>query len=761
MSNIDAWCLSQGIVSQSDLAYFFESYEEALAEAGEAVAQAWLSARTETQRGHAGLLLDLYARQRPEATPEVPKAAPKAMPKPSRAPAVAARPALPREAGMPRKRGLPAATPLIERNAKFKEVFVAAMKLGSRYSELFSTTPRVDVSMVPRLVDQVLGAHEEETLSRVAKTWQELAVWADAHNLIVGKMSAVEVAAFVENSSAPARILSAMQFLVKRLYFNLDLTLAMDLRKTKQSVIGLGQRQAPVVQPILLAKLEESISYSIIGSDAKWLGLYATWCVATGCVRWAHVQRSRLLHMTETSMVFECLRGKQRQRRCGFFWSCPRYSIFEHTDFGYAFLQCVEDLPKDHACIAFELETLAEIPHRVAKSQVAQCLVHEVGSDDLRRITSKSWRQFSVTWAFLSKIDSTQVLALGNWIEATEKGASTTAWRYHRGKLQQSQELKLLMARCIKCLVLHHDGHSWHQITQDLALRVRQEQERVILAVDRVVAELHHRDSRMSEQVVQLQNSAFLKKIRRKRVSRGEKAESDSAAMAPVPVKAMPTSIFLPLGCAESKEPEPVRASSSSMGSRDKPPEPAAAPVAVAISPPPVPAPPARGPEVIADETAEGLYDRLSRDPGNPRARPTPIFFPKAPSRIPALILGPLPTRELWPFFQEYKVKSVITCFEQPLYSKGGAVPQDTLVTQFPITNFSWMEQELKSTWNEIVKMLNVTFEADESIYVHCMAGRHRAPLPAGALLGLLTGENFDSALASIRRCSETAAMPR
>ena len=217
MSNIDAWCLSQGIVSQSDLAYFFESYEEALAEAGEAVAQAWLSARTEAQRGHAGLLLDLYARQPPEATPEVLKAAPKAMPKPSRAPAVAARPALPQEAGMPRKRGLPAATPLIERNAKFKEVFVAAMKLGSRYSELFSTTPRVDVSMVPRLVDQVLGAHEEETLSRVAKTWQELALWADAHNLIVGKMSAVEVAAFVENSSAPARILSAMQFLVKRL----------------------------------------------------------------------------------------------------------------------------------------------------------------------------------------------------------------------------------------------------------------------------------------------------------------------------------------------------------------------------------------------------------------------------------------------------------------------------------------------------------------------------------------------------------------
>ena len=267
MSNIDAWCLSQGIASQADLAYFFESYEEALAEAGDSVAQAWLSARAETQRGHAGLLLDLYARQPPEATPEVPKAAP---PKPSRAPAVAARPALPREAGVPRKRGLPAAAPLLERNAKFREVFVAAMKLGSRYSELFSSTLGVDVSMVPRLVDQVLGAREEEILSRVAKTRQEFALWADTRNLIVGKMSAVEAAGFVENSTAPARILSAMRFLNKRLYFELDLTLAMDLRKTKQSVTGLGQRQAPVVQPILLAaKLEESISYSIIGGDAK------------------------------------------------------------------------------------------------------------------------------------------------------------------------------------------------------------------------------------------------------------------------------------------------------------------------------------------------------------------------------------------------------------------------------------------------------------------------------------------------------------
>ena len=47
--------------------------------------------------------------------------------------------------------------------------------------------------------------------------------------------------------------------------------------------------------------------------------------------------------------------------------------------------------------------------------------------------------------------------------------------------------------------------------------------------------------------------------------------------------------------------------------------------------------------------------------------------------------------------------------------------------------------------------MLLATFDAGESIYVHCMAGRHRAPLPAAALRGLCTCENFDTAIAFIQ----------
>ena len=65
MSSVEEWCAVQGFELVGDLAalaYFFATYEEARQEAGEAVAQAWLSAQTEAAGSCKGLLLDLYAR---------------------------------------------------------------------------------------------------------------------------------------------------------------------------------------------------------------------------------------------------------------------------------------------------------------------------------------------------------------------------------------------------------------------------------------------------------------------------------------------------------------------------------------------------------------------------------------------------------------------------------------------------------------------------------------------------------------------------
>ena len=87
-----------------------------------------------------------------------------------------------------------------------------------------------------------------------------------SRDLITSKPTAMEIACFVLGSSAPSRVLAALQFLNKRIYFELDLTLAFDLKKTRKAIIAIGQKQAPVAQPILLAKLEESIAQSIRAS---------------------------------------------------------------------------------------------------------------------------------------------------------------------------------------------------------------------------------------------------------------------------------------------------------------------------------------------------------------------------------------------------------------------------------------------------------------------------------------------------------------
>ena len=48
---VDEWCAAQGIERPSDLAFIFTHYEEALHEAGRAVADAWQLARSGSTAG--------------------------------------------------------------------------------------------------------------------------------------------------------------------------------------------------------------------------------------------------------------------------------------------------------------------------------------------------------------------------------------------------------------------------------------------------------------------------------------------------------------------------------------------------------------------------------------------------------------------------------------------------------------------------------------------------------------------------------------
>eukprot|EP00435_Cladocopium_sp_Y103_P050896 s279_g15.t1 len=679
-----------------------------------------------------------------------------------------------------------------EVNEEHRRPLEAALRVASRYStELNSPGAAL---MVPQLVALVLQRHEHETLKKVVTTWLELKGWTESRALDAGRLTASDVALFVQDSRAPSRVIPSLQFLTKNLYLKLDLTLATALQKATKSAIGIGQHQAPVVQPILLARLEEAIANAIVTDNDKWLGLFGNWCVAMGCVRWAHIQRSRLLQMTQYSLIWECMRGKQRLRRCGFYWSCPRYSVFDGHDFSQAFVNVAETLPSDFAAIAFQLHDHAEIPHRVAKSQVALALAVEVEPDDLRRITSKSWRQLSVTWSFLSELDPTQVCALGNWLDTTEKGVNITPWRYHRGKQQQAQSLKLLLRLCLRSLVVGFKCSSWHNMSPALAKQVLEDQRPMLPDEDNtIVFEQVSTKKLVTEQVVrlrnQVKNNTFLIKLKSTRgvpSSSSELTESpamDSTAPAGessepsdrVPVKARPPlplqrpallgssprpvlrPAVLPPGvrpAAGARVPVPEPKHPPRRGGVPEPARPPRPALAKASSSMRLPGyavhdrPHAFNPDEYFDELARNLLARVQHS-GDP-APPTMDHNYKEDRLIPAIILGPLAKASMAKFFKEHNVKMVITAFEESLTSRGGSVPEGVCTFQLPLTHYDRDKASVLQAWQYIRKSILPTLEAGESVYIHCMAGVHTAPLAAAAITAMLTKTSFDDQLARI-----------
>ena len=143
----------------------------------------------------------------------------------------------------------------------------------------------------------------------------------------------------------------------------------------------------------------------------------------------------RLLKVTTHTMVFECLRGKQRGRRAGFQWSCPRSAASLDADFGDAFIRAIAQQPLEFASIAFHAETGQELSSAVCRTKVHNVLAGVLHPEDIALLSGKSWRQVGVTWGFLAKLDATQVCALGNWLDTSEFKGNKMPWRYFRAGL--------------------------------------------------------------------------------------------------------------------------------------------------------------------------------------------------------------------------------------------------------------------------------------------------------------------------------------
>ena len=352
--SVSQWRVDHGVASDADFAFYFLTYEEALEEGGLEVAQAWAACHEAVGPGAAGAVRAVVANLNVPAPPSLralgmPKVRPTSTP-PWRPP--------PKVAPVPSKRPLPATTPLLTKNKAYWPLLEEILLTASVHREAFNRDSASKATTQP-LVSRILSSHEPET---VAHTWVEIRDWSMAQGLPVHALSPVDIALFVQSCKAPSRVLPALQFMSRNLHYAVDLGLAKQLRTTAKSALGQGDKQAPVAQPVLLRRLEESLHNAIDQHDPEWLALFGAWVMAMGCVRWEHIQRSRLLKVTTHTMVFECLRGKQRGRRAGFQWSCPRSAASLDADFGDAFIRAIAQQPLEFASIAFHAETGQELP---------------------------------------------------------------------------------------------------------------------------------------------------------------------------------------------------------------------------------------------------------------------------------------------------------------------------------------------------------------------------------------------------------------
>ena len=148
------WTKEMGIETEADLAYWFDSQEQATCEVGTAFCTAWLQARACVAAGVGGLVRDLYAIR------VIDEAAPRERP---------ASAVMPRVVVNAASSG--ACAQLVVSNARHRDLLMRILATSSRYS---SHKRREIETTMGGVVQQLLSTTEPATLDRVARTWAEL-----------------------------------------------------------------------------------------------------------------------------------------------------------------------------------------------------------------------------------------------------------------------------------------------------------------------------------------------------------------------------------------------------------------------------------------------------------------------------------------------------------------------------------------------------------------------------------------------------------
>ena len=410
--------------SDEDLAFAFESFEDAKQAGGTAFAIQWVEARHSAQ---ANLLGDAAEVIESSAGSARDKPALERKPQPSRGKGVT----LSRSAYEPEH--------VTRRVDALALVFFEAGAF--RPSMRTEATTAEQKKAIERLCQEKVTAAEPVTIHNAIRTWRELQNFMNARGR--DHIETLDLAASIQGGTlGPSRALNSLKWLNK--HASLRMELENLVLPTPASMRQRARNQALVVEPPMLAFLETGIEDQYNSKNPKWLALLSSWLVAVGVMRHQRLVRSEPMRLSRSTLHMFCDKGKQASKRSGFEWCVP--ATFS-TGFGWAaaLLEAKRKLPaavRDTAGLVFNEDGA---PWALSECQNACQALFSGHIADTEALTSYSWRRLGPTVGTIAKFTNLELNALGDWEDRSKfNPVAVMPIHYSGGKRATSMRIKHL-----------------------------------------------------------------------------------------------------------------------------------------------------------------------------------------------------------------------------------------------------------------------------------------------------------------------------
>ena len=782
------WRLERGLEDDADFAYRWASHEEAIVNAGHAVAHEWLRIRAEQTVALLPALLPAVA----QVIDELPK------PGPSVAPSIR------RELQeKPKAKAIGRKRPGVRLRANPSD---APEAITTRVEALTGVMMRLGALAPSGAMNQALQAEWHQACNRLS---QRLVTNAEKSTVLNAISTAEELRQFMRSrdrgclpekvdldaflhsktTKAPVRALASLKWL------NNNGQLGWSIQDLAPPAGPKGRRarkgQAEAITPPMLALTEETIERMQSAGNEKWTALLGCWLIATGCLRYRHIQRASPKRLSLSTAHCFCWRGKQKSNRTGFHFSVPSEfgSGFQWTKPWLELYKSLGVTQRDRAGLCFDRHGS---PWAISEINAVAQEVFSSSMDNVEALTTYSFRRWGPTFGQSLALTPMELNALGDWQAKGETPRDAVMpLHYSSARYAESMKMKhlLMLSSPFICEYeawevippsvlreaktqgrqaldrqVHRDIQTvWTQpispgealtkfkLSKALMARASQLKEKASKAAevrampatlgDKVLSAFLkngqtlcgayqiHRCGRSEDQCDALHKCAVV--LRSARVCGGRHAAVDCHDKRSLKVcndDASKDETKKPQGAKEGRLPQPKKRPQPK--SPDHPP----------------PSKRARDDQPGAgNRQEEAKFDRLATAKGKTAQRPTLVL---EHSNGGAIWLSGLPTVNTLEAFPAVSLQ--IVCFSEALERRGGICCPGAQCLVLAPTD----KDKRDSQWKEAWPLLRQTYFGGESTLIHCMAGRHRAAGIAVLLRSLLldcTIEESASAIAAKR----------